>query len=397
MRLADVCEFYSPDGGGVKTYVNARWRAAAAAGHHVSVIAPSHRDHVTPCEGGELVEVKAPRHPVDPRYHIFWSAAPVHAALDRVSPDIIEASSPWRGAWLVASYPGRMPKTMFMHEEPVMKWAYGIFDRWFERATIDSRVVPWFWRHLKRLYGHFDQLVCAAPSVAARLQQAGIPNTATIPMGVEDGIFSAANRDEALRARLLSSMKLPPDALLLIAIGRMTAEKRWPVIIGAALKAAQHLPLGLVALGGGHANARVTRLIGQTPHILLQPPIPDRSEYARFIASADALLHASNAETFGLAAAEALASGLPLIAPDEGAVVDLAQPGASFTYRTGDTDSAADAIIAACQDLGAARRAARALPVPTLEDHFTDLFARYERLIRRPVNSGFLENQASAR
>ncbi|MEM8825715.1 MAG: glycosyltransferase, partial [Pseudomonadota bacterium] len=106
MRIADVCEFWSPEGGGVKTYVEARWRAASAAGHFVSVIAPAARDAVTQIPGGELIEVKAPRHPVDPRYHIFWGTRRVHAALDETRPDLVEASSPWRGAWRVASWPG---------------------------------------------------------------------------------------------------------------------------------------------------------------------------------------------------------------------------------------------------------------------------------------------------
>ncbi|MEO0499767.1 MAG: glycosyltransferase [Pseudomonadota bacterium] len=380
MRIADVCEFWSPEGGGVKTYVEARWRAASAAGHFVSVIAPAACDAVTQVPGGELIEVKAPRHPVDPRYHIFWGTRRVHAALDEARPDLVEASSPWRGAWLVASWPGAVPRTVFMHEEPVMKWAYGWFDRWFARDTIDQRVVPWFWRHLKRLYARFDNLICAAPSVAARLARADIDNTLTIPMGVDAGVFSPDNRDEDLRTEQLQRMQLPASATLLIGIGRLTAEKRWPVIVDAVRRAGKTRELGLLILGGGHASAKLARTIESDVHIVHQPPIADRTAYARMVASADALVHASNAETFGLAAAEALASGLPLVAPDEGAIADLAAPAWSESYRTGSGVDAARAIEALLARLPAARAAAAARPVRTLDAHFDDIFARYQAL-----------------
>ncbi|MBV7256761.1 glycosyltransferase [Pacificimonas sp. WHA3] len=380
MRIADICEFYSPEGGGVKTYVHARWKAAAARGHQISIIAPSAHDRVTKVEGGALVEVKAPRHPIDPRYHIFWGTARVHAALGRISPDLIEASSPWRGGWLAASYPGDIPKTLFMHEEPVMKWAYGLFDRWASRQTIDTRLTPWFWRHLKRLYAQFDHLVCAAPSVAKRLNAAGISNTLTIPMGVEDGVFSARHRDTELRGGLLERMGLPETALLLIGIGRLTGEKRWPVIMDAVNIAARDVPLGLVILGGGHAHDTVRSEVERNRHMTLQPPIPGRREYARFIASADVFIHASNAETFGLAAAEARASGLRMILPDEGAVADLAEAHVDLTYRAKDSAEAAVKIL---QEHARFTREGAGRPpcaVRTLDQHFTDIFAEYKKL-----------------
>ena len=46
MRIADVCAFYTPAGGGVRTYVDAKLRAAARFGHEVIVIAPGEREEV---------------------------------------------------------------------------------------------------------------------------------------------------------------------------------------------------------------------------------------------------------------------------------------------------------------------------------------------------------------
>jgi alpha-1,6-mannosyltransferase len=44
MRIVDVSAFYTPCGGGVRTYVEAKLRAAPRLGHEMIVIAPG-EDH----------------------------------------------------------------------------------------------------------------------------------------------------------------------------------------------------------------------------------------------------------------------------------------------------------------------------------------------------------------
>ena len=63
------------------------------------------------------------------------------------------------------------------------------------------------------------------------------------------------------------------------------------------------------------------------------------------MASADALIHGSAAETFGLVLAEALCSGTPLVVPDAGASATFAGPGYAETYRAGDAADGAAAIL----------------------------------------------------
>jgi len=40
MRIVDVCAFYTPAGGGVRTYVERKLKAAPAAGHEMIILAP---------------------------------------------------------------------------------------------------------------------------------------------------------------------------------------------------------------------------------------------------------------------------------------------------------------------------------------------------------------------
>ncbi|WP_017669785.1 glycosyltransferase [Blastomonas sp. AAP53] len=380
MRIVDVCEFYAPQGGGVRTYIHAKLNAAAQMGHQVVVIAPGPEDRIEHWPGGgQIITLKSPPLPFDPRYGMFWHEAPVHALLDRLQPDVLEASSPWRGAWVAASWRGAAMRSLFMHHDPLSAWAYRWFDAMAPRDTID-RHIGWFWRYLQRMCGSFYTVICAAPSLSARLTQGGIGNTITIPMGVDAGVFSPLLRDEALRAEMLALTRLPPAATLAIAVGRHTPEKRLPLIIDASTHVAAEVPLGLVLIGDGHQRAQTLDHIGHNPHIYAMAPTRDRGLLARILASGDLLLHGSSAETFGLVAAEARASGLPLVLPDQGAACDLAHADHCELYQSGNRRSAADAIRRMlARDQAVLRAAARdrALVARTLTAHFEDLFAHY--------------------
>jgi len=113
--------------------------------------------------------------------------------------------------------------------------------------------------------------------------------------------------------------------------------------------------------------------------------INDAEQLATVMASADALIHGSAAETFGLVLAEALCSGTPLVIPDAGASATFAGPGYAQTYRAGDAGDGAGAILRLLAgDRAAQSRAALAAAdtqVFTVEQHFARLFEIYERIV----------------
>ena len=71
MKVADIAEFYSEHGGGVRSYVHQKLAASARLGHETVVIAPGPADREDRVSGGKIVWVKAPRLALDPRYHIL--------------------------------------------------------------------------------------------------------------------------------------------------------------------------------------------------------------------------------------------------------------------------------------------------------------------------------------
>ena len=377
MRLVDVSAFYTPHGGGVKTYVEQKMRIGPELGAEIIILAPGDEHGVI--EFGpraRIVTIPSPRLIVDKNYWYFGNEAALHTALDEIAPDLVEVGSPWRSPSWVANWRGDVPRSLFMHADPMTAYAYRWFDPLLPRRATD-RLFGAYWRHLKGLAARYDSVICASADLENRLIDGGVVHTRMIPMGVEQGTFSPANRDPQLRAQLLADLGLPDSAGLLLTIGRLSAEKRWSVVIDGVRRAARDRPLGLLLLGEGREKPQVLRAIGDNPHIRLLEPVRDRPRFAAMVASADALVHGGDAETFGLATAEALASGTPVIVPDRGAAADHGTGGGGVVYKAADSKALAGAI---------GELAVRGWPrstrkVLTMRDHFEQLFAHYRELI----------------
>ncbi len=377
MHIVDVCAFYSPHGGGVRTYVEQKLAIGPKLGHHITIMAPGERHEVV--EHGPHARIEflpAPRFPLDRRYWYFTDEPALHRALSRARPDVVEVASPWRSPLMVARWPSPVPRTLIMHSDFLSAFAYRWLQPIFKRPIIDRRLER-YWAHLRLLGREFDRVVCASRDLSSRLMAGGVANVITNPMGVEPGLFSPGLRDEGLRASLLRKCDLPPSADLLIGVGRLAPEKRWPMIVKAVTAAARQRPIGLVLLGEGRDRAAVLSAIGGNPHIRLFEPERHRPSFARILASADALVHGCEAETFCMAAAEARASNVPVIVPDRGGAADHGAGGGGWTYAAADARAASSVITHALTH----RLPSLAAPVRTIEDHFTDLFADYSALL----------------
>ncbi|WP_084582843.1 glycosyltransferase [Sphingomonas azotifigens] len=383
MRILDVCAFYSPYGGGVKTYVRRKMELGAQLGHEIIILAPGEREEILEeRDGAILATIPAPLLPLDRRYRYFDDEPALHAALDRWRPDFVEASSPWRSASMVARWQGSAPRALVMHADPLAAYAYRWFGTIANRETIDKGFSS-FWQHLRRLDDGFDQVVTAGRDLARRLTDGGLTKVVTIPMGVEPGYFSPNLRDESLRAELLASCGLQPESTLLIGVGRLAAEKRWPMVIEAAEAAAGRHPMGLILIGTGTARSKVIAAIGRNPHAQLFEPTSNREQLARVLASSDALVHGCEAETFCMVAAEARASGLPLIVPDQGGAADQFVEGQGMLYRAADPVSLRDALTHFVETTPMFHRMRATADAPgtrTMDQHFEELFASYQAM-----------------
>ena len=390
MRIVDVNEFYSPTGGGVRTYVDRKMEILADAGHEVIVVAPGREDREEERPGGGRVLFRrSPPMPLDRNYGIFWNAEPIHALLDQFDPDVVECSSPWRPAWIVGGWRGRGLKAYFFHGDNMESYA----KRWFAPVASGEaieRAFNWYDRYQTRFLAPFDVVVGNGPALTDQLTRRSVRVDYTVPLGIDRAPFSPGLRDPRLRAALLAQCGLPPDALLLLGIGRHHPEKEWGMVVDAVHRAGATLPVGLILLGQGLGTRALQKQVGESPHVRLFAPVYDRRRLATIIASADAYIHGSPTETFGLVVAEALACGTPLIVPDAGGAAYFADPRYAESYRARDAVSCADAIgRLAARGPAVLREAATAAAgdVRTDRDHALELVELYAAVIARKAQA----------
>jgi len=367
VKLLDVTEFYSPQGGGVRTYLaeKARWLASRHDVQHVIVV-PSNRTAVDQWERSRAYLVRGPAVPASPGYHFLVAARSVADIVRREQPDVIEVGSPYFAPWLArrAARGTRARLVAFVHENP---------------RLYAGRAAGLVARYLRAAHSGFDLAVAAG---ADNLVGLGVPRTAVVPLGVDTALFHPARRDPAWKQEIGAAAEQP----VALYVGRLSAEKGLNLVLDALPALYAVTRVRLVLIGEGHLRRRLERAARRRPEMLTVLPFePDRARLARAYASADLFVAPCPYETFGLAALEAMASGLPVVgvgAAGIGRLLGHADWGR--TYRVGDAGDCARALRELLAlDLRAAGRRARAVAVERYgwDRTFADLLALYEKLV----------------
>ncbi len=385
MKIVDVAEYYSDGGGGIRTYINAKMAAAAKHGHEVVVIAPGREDREEPRLGGKIIWVKGPAMPFDDRYGILWNMRAVHRAIDREQPDVLEGSSVWAGGQFAARWKGDALRALIFHQDPVAVIPHTYLDRFVARSTIDGMFYP-IWSYLRGVSRRYDVTVVAGQWLGERLKGFKVHNPVAVPFGIDKDVFSPEKRCDKTRRDLLASCGQGPDATLFLIVSRFHPEKRLATLFEAFNAFQSQRPAALVVFGAGYLSKKVKRLAEDNPAIRLAGYTESREELARVYASADAMLHGSAAETFGLGVAEAICSGLPIVAPNVGGAADLVTEECGTLYDPGDVTgcaAAAQALVEQPRSHWASGLAARAERINTVEQHFEGLFRCYETLLAK--------------
>ncbi|PWN06171.1 glycosyltransferase [Rhodohalobacter mucosus] len=389
MKVIDVAEFYTDQGGGVKTYINQKLKAAARLGHEMIVVAPGREAGEEERFGGRVIWVQGPPLPLDPRYVILWRQKEVHRILDREKPDIVEGSSAWTGGHFAGNWEGDAVKSLIFHQDPVAVYPQTLLGNLISMDQVD-RMFGFYWNYLKRLSHKFDATIVSGQWLQARVREFGLKNPVAVPFGINKSFFSPQRRSNELRKKLLRELGLGENASLFVSISRFHPEKRLSTIIDGFIKASEKKEMGLIIFGSGPLKRWIKHKSDKSDHVKLMGFTSNRDDLADILASADFFVHGSGAETYGLVVAEALCSGLPIVVPDRGGAVELAGKEYSEIYATGKQDELAEALLSIsnrdrselCQ---AALQAAEDL-ICTVDEHFDLLFSIYEKMRRKKLS-----------
>nr|WP_218886282.1 glycosyltransferase family 1 protein [Kineococcus aurantiacus] len=202
------------------------------------------------------------------------------------------------------------------------------------------------WRWLRRVHEMAARTLAPSRPVCAELVGRGFPDVSRWPRGVDVERFHPQFRDDALRARVA-----PRGELVVGYVGRLAREKELDL-----LKSVHALPgVRLVVAGDGPQRAHLQRVLPRAEFL----GMVHGRELSHVFASLDVFVHTGRHETFCQTAQEALASGVPVVAPAAGGLLDIVDPGVNGTFFTpGDARGLADVVAGLSQDPGARRELA---------------------------------------
>jgi len=382
MRVVDLAEFYSERGGGVRSYLDRFLLAFDALGHEAMVVAPGPRDEVTHVgRRSRIVRYRGPALPYDATYHAPLRLDRARAIVRELRPDVLQVSSPFAPAWIAATLPDVPLRTYVYHSDPINTFVRKVSQPL--GAAVRRAALGTAWKYMRATCNTFDATIVAGRWLERELVSHGCERVVTVPFGIQHDDFGPERADAQYRAELLGPLAADPRSRLLLIAGRLSFDKRQAPLLEAVERVARRRAVGVVLLGDGPESKKLEALGARLPRFVRLPFLRDRSEYAKLLASCDALVHGSVAETFGFVLVEALASGTPIVVPAAGAALDLADPAASELYHP---DAPPLQIAAAIERLLARplaelRTAAieRARSVPSGSAHFESLARFYEK------------------
>lgn len=322
VRIAVITESFLPRVNGVTNSVCRVLEQLAARGHEALVIAAKpgperYAGHEVCSVGGFAM----------PGYRSFVVGLPMARLVGKLRefrPDVVYLASPFSlgHAGVVAARKLDIPCVAVFQTDIA-----GFAKRYGLRGT--DKVI-WSW--LRRIHGQADLTLVPSTSTLKSLDEHGIPRLALWRRGVDAERFHPRYRDEMLRHEIA-----PNRETVVGYVGRLAPEKR----------------VGMLADLSGLPGIRML-VVGDGPDEgKLRAALPDATftgfldghELSRAYASLDVFIHTGADETFCQSVQEAMASGVPVVAPAAGGPLDLVTPGRTGLLYAPDSPSELRAAV----------------------------------------------------
>ncbi len=324
LRVAVVTESFLPSRNGVTTSVCRVLEHLRRRGHDAIVVCPG------PAPGSHA------GYPVVRLPAVRWRQFPVglptpalHQALAAFAPDVVHAASPFvlGAAGLTAARRlGAATVAVFQTDVAGFAHSHGL-------GVASSTA----WRWIRSVHERADVTLAPSTASVADLRAHAVPRVALWGRGVDAERFRPDRRGGAGTARLRAAWG-GDGATLVGYVGRLAPEKQVE-----RLAALQGLDgVRLVVVGDGPAAAHVARAL---PDAVLTGSL-DGDDLADAYAALDVFVHTGTRETFGQTLQEAMATGLPVVAPSAGGPLDLVRHGVDGLLYAPQDDAALRACVA---------------------------------------------------
>lgn len=334
MRILFVCDTYYPQLNGVYYFVCRIAPLLQDRGHHVAVIAPSESLYSSLKKIDRLDVYGIPSLPIlhypNVRFPIpFLLRYRIKQILNRFNPDIIHLQDHFSISKAVVRVNKKagIPIIGTNHFMTENLTSFVHSEKW-------KRILStYFWSQFSKVFNQL-LLVTTPSETAARLIRPKLRvEVISISSGIDLEKFNPVGNTEEVRAKY----SIPKKPVILF-VGRLDPEKNIEEIIQAVALAVKKVDFYFVIVGRGIKKPALEKLA-------LELGISDRVVFTGFVSDADlpfiyklsrCFIISSIAELLSLSALQGMASGLPIIAADKGALGELVHDKVNgYLYRSG--------------------------------------------------------------
>ena len=306
LRVVVVTESFLPQVNGVTNSVLRVLEHLRAEGHQALVIAPESSGGITEYAGFRVKRV--PSLEMKGLLPVGFPQKTIEPLIDGFNPDVIHLASPF----FLGNYASRVAERLDIPTLSVYQTDIAGFARHYGLTVAHDSLKRW----VAKIHKRTTRTLAPSNWSCEDLKSAGVPNVHLWPRGVDSQKFSPEKRDINLRCELLGAR---PDRKLIGYVGRLANEKR----IDDLATLDERDDIQLVIVGEGPARSRLERVLKNARFVGYQ----SGEDLARYYASLDIFVHTGKHETFCQSVQEALASGIPVIAPNFGGPTDLVKHG----------------------------------------------------------------------
>ncbi|MFE9599488.1 glycosyltransferase family 4 protein [Streptomyces hokutonensis] len=325
MRVVIVTESFPPDVNGVAHCALQTARHLVDRGHHPLVVAPataagSGPDAQSPCPVIRIPSLPLPGYP---QVRVALPSRRVAAAITEHRADIVHLASPFiLGVRGMAAAARLGIPAVAVYQTDLAGYA---------RTYVGAGEAT-AWRRIRSVHAAADRTLAPSSAALGDLEAHGVPRVRLWPRGVDTERFRPEYRDEALRRELA-----PNGELIVGYVGRLAPEKQIELLAGVCgLQGVR-----VVVVGDGPSQPHLTEALPGA--VFLGRRTGD--ELARIFASLDIFVHTGPFETFCQTVQEAMASGVPVVAPAAGGPLDLVAHGRTgFLFPPRDENAVTDAV-----------------------------------------------------
>ena len=311
LRIAFVTETYPPEVNGVALTMARVVQGLHRRGHHVQLVRPQQGPGQPAAPVARFEEVLVRGLPI-PRYPHLRMGMPCKRALLRYwtqqPPDVVHIATEGPLGWSAL----RAARQLKLPVSSDFRTNFHAYSAHYRLGWLGKPIMA----YLRHFHNHTHCTMVPTEALRRDLHEFGYRRLQVVSRGVDTAQFGPHRRSELLR-RLWGA---GPQDLVVISVGRLAAEKNLELLLS-AFEAIQlsDTRARLVIVGDGPLRDAMR---ARCPQALFAGQ-RSGDDLAAHYASADLFLFPSLTETFGNVTAEAMASGLPVLAFDYAAASQL--------------------------------------------------------------------------